>query len=1136
MLQGFYSFERPVIVTFPVRFSSEEGLGGKTSFEATFQLRLGDNVNETVTRFLKSQEYNLEPLASYADPIFTTATEMVVSVYSGLRPIKDPESNRLPVVNSFDIFDTILVRRVETPHDIFTLVEQNFPFPNFRQLRVFAESQAVDGSVEGIYANFQSLFNVTAETADALLAFEIQTELENTYLIQHMYDLVSDGDILISDMYLPLQTIRLLLRNAGFNKSTNLYVSPGGKHHGWMWSTLTKNLYDIRYHRGDNFASDVVQAFNHGVQAEWTRHHLFSDLEMSLKDADMKELALFFREFRHGNPHPPNTHKHALYEEQAQRNLPALLLLAVDLKDILLKESITRVLLTTRDCCLVEKLFSALLRAKFFPPTISFVRFHTSRIAYLFPSTEFKNYLREVYVPGETIIVDGHGLFTTGRTVFAELFGGNGSFRPRVHLLSADWTYDVSSGPFLTATLLHRPAVETHNLDTVGQLLLVYRDEETTNHQARQFLRGPVFSYALEDAKEMHATVDAFCTDKYIPRLVAVLQGIESRRNAVLPSLRSIVSLAIGDLNSSALVGATPTFADFHRPIAASFKACQELNITPPIGSGGEGDVLTIELLKLWQDGGEQPPLPLLHALWISSPLAPSQVMSMSACLDAVVTGFNYYDNAQIRQLSGPASDTLAVALMLKWLFLAEELDKKNQRFLDMAIMVGGGGGDRDEERNSNLCLNPSSTSLANLSHSFSIVLETLDCGVQQPSFEEQPDGVEDLVARFNLLSQNMAAFSVHVLLPATRGTNSSSLSCYNKSAHHLSFSKLLTVKCCPRVAGKRCSYFTHSPATFADMFVDPHGGWRICFLWRGAPDMYSDFNSLSSVLDDVLPPTPDDDEFLGPILSSNQTSTEEKCTQLFSAIISAAEESIPWPPPEAVPVQLLPLYTLNGRIPTLPLYYAERQNGGAGYSWSRRDIEMLGTKPSHCGGYELGHCDKILLKYKKYVENKYGMVFGSQGPWAEAALLALGASHILTVEYMQIETDHPRLSTLQPSSIAKKYLSNEQPQADFVFSFSSLEHDGLGRYGDHLNPFGDLEAIARVHCLLKPGGIFFLGLPVGPDALVWNAHRIYGQLRLGLILAQWDPLDMAGNEFRITDSSKLGYFKNQPLWVLRKR
>jgi hypothetical protein len=38
------------------------------------------------------------------------------------------------------------------------------------------------------------------------------------------------------------------------------------------------------------------------------------------------------------------------------------------------------------------------------------------------------------------------------------------------------------------------------------------------------------------------------------------------------------------------------------------------------------------------------------------------------------------------------------------------------------------------------------------------------------------------------------------------------------------------------------------------------------------------------------------------------------------------------------------------------------------------------------------------------------------------------------------------------------------------------VEHDGLGRYGDPINPFGDLESIARARCLLKHGGILFLG------------------------------------------------------------
>ena len=35
----------------------------------------------------------------------------------------------------------------------------------------------------------------------------------------------------------------------------------------------------------------------------------------------------------------------------------------------------------------------------------------------------------------------------------------------------------------------------------------------------------------------------------------------------------------------------------------------------------------------------------------------------------------------------------------------------------------------------------------------------------------------------------------------------------------------------------------------------------------------------------------------------------------------------------------------------------------------------------------------------------------------------------------------------------------------------------------------------------LAPGGLVFWGAPVGRDALVWNAHRVYGPVRLPWLL-----------------------------------
>ena len=58
------------------------------------------------------------------------------------------------------------------------------------------------------------------------------------------------------------------------------------------------------------------------------------------------------------------------------------------------------------------------------------------------------------------------------------------------------------------------------------------------------------------------------------------------------------------------------------------------------------------------------------------------------------------------------------------------------------------------------------------------------------------------------------------------------------------------------------------------------------------------------------------------------------------------------------------------------------------------------------------------------------------------------------------------------------KILYNEQkgPIFDAVVSFSSIEHSGLGRYGEALNPWGDLITMAKAWCLTKLGGKFLIG------------------------------------------------------------
>ena len=92
------------------------------------------------------------------------------------------------------------------------------------------------------------------------------------------------------------------------------------------------------------------------------------------------------------------------------------------------------------------------------------------------------------------------------------------------------------------------------------------------------------------------------------------------------------------------------------------------------------------------------------------------------------------------------------------------------------------------------------------------------------------------------------------------------------------------------------------------------------------------------------------------------------------------------------------------------------------------------------------------------------------------------GAKKLTTVEYNEIVSSHPDHNSLTPRELASHWLSGSLPEYDFAVSYSSYEHDGLGRYGDPIDPWGDVWDVRRISCFVKPEGYLFLGVPMGPD------------------------------------------------------
>lgn len=83
-------------------------------------------------------------------------------------------------------------------------------------------------------------------------------------------------------------------------------------------------------------------------------------------------------------------------------------------------------------------------------------------------------------------------------------------------------------------------------------------------------------------------------------------------------------------------------------------------------------------------------------------------------------------------------------------------------------------------------------------------------------------------------------------------------------------------------------------------------------------------------------------------------------------------------------------------------------------------------------------------------------------------------------------------LSSLECRSCDLLSLEYESDSLPAVSCMHTIEHIGLGRYGDSVNPAGDRIATAELVRVLKPGGLMLFVVPVGQPRLQFNAHRIY--------------------------------------------
>ena len=100
--------------------------------------------------------------------------------------------------------------------------------------------------------------------------------------------------------------------------------------------------------------------------------------------------------------------------------------------------------------------------------------------------------------------------------------------------------------------------------------------------------------------------------------------------------------------------------------------------------------------------------------------------------------------------------------------------------------------------------------------------------------------------------------------------------------------------------------------------------------------------------------------------------------------------------------------------------------------------------------------------------------------------------SAFIPTEFYDYRPADIRLSNLVSKSADLTALPFTDNSIESLSCMHTIEHIGLGRYGDTLAPDGDLIAINELKRVLKKNGNLLIVTPVGKPRLLFNAHRIY--------------------------------------------
>lgn len=100
--------------------------------------------------------------------------------------------------------------------------------------------------------------------------------------------------------------------------------------------------------------------------------------------------------------------------------------------------------------------------------------------------------------------------------------------------------------------------------------------------------------------------------------------------------------------------------------------------------------------------------------------------------------------------------------------------------------------------------------------------------------------------------------------------------------------------------------------------------------------------------------------------------------------------------------------------------------------------------------------------------------------------------SAFIPVQFYDLRPAHLQLDNLKSLKADLTGLPFASESISSLSCMHTVEHIGLGRYGDPIDPDGDVKAINELKRVVAIDGSLLFVVPVGNPKIIFNAHRIY--------------------------------------------